>query len=50
MKLDKVFYYIGLKIARHPVITIILSLSIMTLICSGLLFLEFEVKISINYI
>lgn len=44
MKLDKFFYFIGLKISKHPIITIILSLSIMTLILSGLIFLEFEVR------
>ncbi len=45
MKLDKFFYFIGLKIAQNPVITIVLSISVMALILSGLLFLEFEVKI-----
>ena len=43
MKLDKLFFWIGKKIARHPETVIILSLLSISIILSGLIFLEFEV-------
>jgi hypothetical protein len=49
MKLDKIFYNIGKKIAGHPVIVIIISLMITTLLMVGLMFLEFEVRSLNNY-
>lgn len=45
MKLDTLFYSIGLFISNHPVKVIIVSISIMTIILSGLMFLEFEVLV-----
>lgn len=44
MKLDKLFFWVGKKIARHPETVIILSLLSMSIILSGLIFLEFEVN------
>jgi hypothetical protein len=44
MKLDKIFYWIGLKVSKHPILVIISSLSIMAIILGGIMFLEFDVN------
>jgi len=43
MKLDKLFYWIGLKVSKQPVFVIIVSLAIMAVLLGGLMFLEFDV-------
>jgi hypothetical protein len=43
MKLDKIFYKLGYKISKHPVLVIVLTFITLMLILSGLIFLEFEV-------
>ena len=43
MKLDKIFYWIGLNVSKHPILVIIISLTIMTITLGGLMFLEFDV-------
>ncbi len=45
MKLDNLFFLIGKKVARHPITVIIISLISVSIILSGLMFLEFEVFI-----
>lgn len=44
MKLDKIFYWIGLKVSIHPLKVIAVSVLVLAIILSGLMFLEFEVK------
>lgn len=48
MKLDKIFYWIGLKVSKHPIMVIIISLFIITIIMGGLMFLEFDVNNNFN--
>lgn len=43
MRLDKLFYWLGYNISKHPVTTILLSVCIVGFITSGLMFLSFEV-------
>jgi hypothetical protein len=50
MKLDKIFYWIGYKVSKHPILVIITSLSIMAIILGGIMFLEFDVKFTFNII
>ena len=45
MKLDTLFFQIGFTIAKYPIYTIVITLMIVALILSGLMFLEFEVLI-----
>ena len=42
MEFVNIYYWIGLKSARHPVIIILLILAIMGILLCGLLFLDFE--------
>jgi hypothetical protein len=44
MKLDKIFYNLGYKISKHPILVTIASLLITGLLMTGLMFLEFEVN------
>lgn len=48
MKLDNLFFWIGKKVARHPLAVMIISLITISIILSGLMFLEFEVIIFIK--
>ena len=43
MKLDNLFYRIGYTIAKFPIFTIIISLMVVGIILTGLVFLDFEV-------
>lgn len=43
MKLDNLFFWIGKKVARHPLAVMIISIVTISIILSGLMFLEFEV-------
>lgn len=49
MKLDNLFFWIGRKVARHPVAILILSLMTICIILTGLMFLEFEVSLLFKY-
>jgi hypothetical protein len=49
MKLDKLFYHFGYKISQHPILVILISLITMGLILSGLVFLDFEVRMLNNH-
>ncbi len=44
MKLDNLFFWIGKKVARHPLAVMIISLLTTSIILTGLMFLEFEVN------
>ena len=51
MKLDKIFFQIGYTIAKYPIYTIIISLMIVAILLSGLMYLEFDVIFhNLNYI
>lgn len=45
MKLDNLFFWIGKKVARHPIAVMVISLLTTAIILSGLMFLEFEVNL-----
>jgi hypothetical protein len=45
MKLDNFFYWIGWKVSSHPVKIITVGLAFMSILLTGLIFLEFEVII-----
>ena len=45
MRLDKAFYYLGYKIAKYPILFIIITFLSICLLLTGLVFLEFEVII-----
>ncbi len=47
MKLDKIFYWIGLKVSKHPILVIVTSLTFMAILLGGLMFLEFDVNYKI---
>lgn len=47
MKLDNLFFWIGKKVARHPLAVMVISLIATGIILSGLMFLEFEVKLNL---
>ena len=42
MEFTEIFYWIGLKCARHPIIIMTLILCLMGILLSGLIFLDFE--------
>lgn len=43
MKLDNLFFWIGKNVARHPIAVIFIALFTISIILSGLMFLEVEV-------
>lgn len=47
MKLDNLFFWIGKKVARHPLAVMVISLLAISIILTGLMFLEFEVNLFI---
>ena len=42
MEFSYLFYWIGLKMAHHPIIIMLLIISFMSILMSGLIFLDFE--------
>jgi hypothetical protein len=47
MKLDRLFFELGYNISKHPFYTIIISLAVVGILLTGLLFLQFEVLYSL---
>jgi hypothetical protein len=45
MRLDSIFKWIGRNVSTHPYLIIVSSLAAMIIILSGLMFIEFDVKL-----
>lgn len=45
MKLDRLFFKLGYTISKYPIYTICISLLIVSILLTGLVFLQFEVLV-----